>query len=376
MLRVLFVALTENDTMRGVERYALELVRALATHHSSGIRLTLLCGSWQRYFDELRSLDVEILTAPTRNRKLSRHLFLLTRMRSLSARFDLVHYGNLLPVSLPNRTPSTMTIHDVAEYALSGKYSAPQALYRKLVGLRARHSGMDIAADSLFTRDEIVRYLAIPRDRITVIYPGVDHFRDLAPHARIDTGHPYVLYYGVIEETKGADTAVLAFRQLLNEGTIGDLRLLLIGKKGNAFTRVSPLIDGDRIVYLGFQEDAQLQAYIRGASAVIFVSRYEGFGLPAIESYMLNDHIIASRGNSVGEITRGFALQVDEHSVDAVAAAIRDVHAGKMPIPSLTRESVLARFSWSAAAEQMLALFERAAARKVRKRSGDAARVN
>jgi len=106
-----------------------------------------------------------------------------------------------------------------------------------------------------------------------------------------------------------------------------------------------------------------LQAYIRGATAVIFVSRYEGFGLPAVEAYMLNDRVIASRGNSVGEISRGFALQVDEHSVDAVAAAMDAVHTGRAPHPALSREDVLARFSWPAAAEQMLALFNRLVSR-------------
>ena len=364
MLHVLFVALTENDTMRGVERYALELVRALATGHSGEVRVTVLCGSWQGYFNELRALGVEILVAPTRNRKSSRHAFLLTRMRALSRRFDLVHYGNLLPMGLPNRVPSTMTIHDVAEYALRGKYSAPRALYRQLVGLRARHSTMEIAADSMFTRDEIVRHLRMKPERISVIYPGVGHFRDLAPEARMDPGYPYFLYYGVIEATKGADTAVHAFKRLVDEGSAGEFRLLLIGRKGNAFARLSPLIDGQLIVHLGFQEDARLQAYIRGAAAVIFVSRYEGFGLPAVEAYMLNDHIIASQGNSVGEVTRGFALQVDENSVEALLEALRAVCKGRAPLPALSRTSVLERFSWSRAAEQMLALFHKAIARQ------------
>ena len=157
MLRVLYVALTENDTVRGVERYALELVGSLAKKHGHEVRITLLCGEWQRYFEVLKASGVELMIAPVRNSKRSRHLFLWSRMHALSADFDLVHYGNLFPISRANAVPSTMTIPDVAEYALAGKYGRAQRLYRKLVGWRAARSIAAIAADSHFTRDEIVR---------------------------------------------------------------------------------------------------------------------------------------------------------------------------------------------------------------------------
>jgi glycosyltransferase involved in cell wall biosynthesis len=180
LLRVLVVVLTENETMRGVERYALELVRALALRYPQEIKITLLCGEWQRYFLELRSLGVHVQIAACGKSKASRHVYLATRIRGLSGAFDIVHYGNLLPIAIRNKVPSTMTIHDVAEFALQHKYSGLQRIYRRVVGWRAIRAVARIVTDSEFTRTELRRHLGVHSDRVTVIYPGVDHFRNAA----------------------------------------------------------------------------------------------------------------------------------------------------------------------------------------------------
>jgi glycosyltransferase involved in cell wall biosynthesis len=359
MMRLLYVALTENDTVRGVERYALELNRALATHHGDEVEITLLRGPWQGYFDELRACGVQLLDAPCANRKPSRHAWLMTRLRGLSRGFDHVHYGNLLPFVVPNAVASTMTIHDVAEYALPGKYSRVQRAYRKAIGRCATRLAARLFADSEFTKSELQRHLGVAPERIEVVYPGVDHFRPRAAAAAPPeaAGGRYFLYFGVLEETKGADTAVLAFDRLRDDPAAAGVRLLLVGRPGNAWPRLQPMIDGQRIVHVGHRDDATLARFIAGALAVVFVSRYEGFGLPAVEAYMHNDTVIASRGNSVGEITRGFAFNVDETSVDAVAGAMRAVLAGTQPRPAMAREAVLARFAWANAARQALDVF-------------------
>jgi glycosyltransferase involved in cell wall biosynthesis len=119
-----------------------------------------------------------------------------------------------------------------------------------------------------------------------------------------------------------------------------------------------PLIDGHRIIYLGFLDDADLRQYIRRALAVVFVSRYEGFGFPAVESYMLNDTVIASTGNSVGEISRDFAFLVDETSVDAVADAMRAVLSGTQPHPRLSRDEICAKYTWGETARQLFVVFQ------------------
>jgi glycosyltransferase involved in cell wall biosynthesis len=356
MIRLLYIGLTENETIRGAERYALELCRALSTNHRGEVEVSLLCGRWQRYFEELAGCGVLLMTAPCSNTKASRHLYLMTRIRSLSRRFDHVHYGNLMPFLVRNATPSTMTIHDVAEYALAGKYSPIQRTYRRMVGWCATRLANRIFADSEFTRSEIQRFLGVSNERIEVVYPGVDHFRartEPATGLDAEMGR-YFLYFGVLEETKGVDTAILAFDRLRDDPAAADVRLLLVGRPGNAYPKLRSLIDGKRIVHFGHREDATLQQLIKSALAVVFVSRYEGFGLPAVESYMLNDTVIASRGNSVGEITRGFAFNVDETSIDAVADAMRTVLAGRQPRPSVSRDSVLTRFSWAKAANQAL----------------------
>jgi len=365
VLQLLYVALTENGELRGVERYALELVRELATQHRDVVRVTLLCGEWQGYFRALEPLGVSIAIAPCRNTRASRHLFLFSRMRGYSVGFDLVHYGNLMPIAMPNRAPSTMTIHDVAEYAISDKYSVTQRVYRRVVGWLATRIVRHVLTDSEFSRGEIVRYLGTDPSHVTVVYPGVDHFRRRAGGTDMPPlPSRYFLYYGVLEETKGADTAILAFNVLRDDPLARDVALVLIGRPGNAYERLKHLIDGSRITHFGHLPDAALQACIERALAVVFVSRYEGFGLPAVESYMLNDNVIASSGNAVGEVTRGFAWQVDESSVEAVANAMRSLLAGERPLRTMDREQVLAKFAWSDAARRALAVFSTYACRR------------
>jgi glycosyltransferase involved in cell wall biosynthesis len=358
VLRLLYVALTENDQVRGVERYALELVRHLAMQHAGEIRITLLCGAWQSYFRALEPLGVEVVVAPCRNSRASRHAFLLTRLRGRSIGFDLVHYGNLMPIALPNRAPSTMTIHDMAEYAIARKYSRFRIVYRRVIGWLAARIVVHVLTDSEFSRNEIALYLGIDRERITVVYPGVDHFRRHASASEMPSlPKRYFLYYGVIEETKGADTAILAFNALRDDPLARDVSLVLVGRPGNAYERLRDLIDGRRIIHLGHLDDTALQRCIEGALAVVFVSRYEGFGLPAVESYMLNDTVIASSGHAVGEIARGFAWLVDENRQEAVTDAMRGVLRDERPTRTLDRDAVQSKFSWSNAARRALAVF-------------------
>ena len=76
---------------------------------------------------------------------------------------------------------------------------------------------------------------------------------------------------------------------------------------------------------------------------------------------MLNDRVIASQGNAVGEIARGFAIMVDEADVAAVTAAMKSVLREQCTPPVLDRETVMSKYSWNLAARRAVSIFREVA---------------
>ncbi|MGH8142011.1 MAG: glycosyltransferase, partial [Steroidobacteraceae bacterium] len=115
-----------------------------------------------------------------------------------------------------------------------------------------------------------------------------------------------------------------------------------------------------RVKFLGRLDDRRLAAVYRGAAAVLFVSLYEGFGLPVIEAQACGAPVISSDVCSLPEVAGGAAVLVDPRSVGAIAAALEAVltDAALARRLTLAGRANCARYSWDrtgAAVQQLLA---------------------
>ena len=235
---------------------------------------------------------------------------------------------------------------------------------RRWARLAPRYRSADaVIAISRFTADEGIRVLGLDSRRIEVaplaaaaeFQPGPAPPRD---------GPPYVLLVGEYSERKGFETAFDAIAVAAEAGLRHELHLA---------GRVAPSVDRnlrdaiaasprpDRIRVLGYVHD--LVARYRGADAVVLPSRYEGFGLPAIEALATGRPLIAYANTAIVEVIGDAGVMVADGDVGAFGQALRDVLSNERRRDELTSAALeqAARFSWRRCAEAHAAVYLRVA---------------
>ncbi|MEM1097584.1 MAG: glycosyltransferase family 1 protein [Planctomycetota bacterium] len=176
---------------------------------------------------------------------------------------------------------------------------------------------------SQHSADDLHRLLNIRESKLHVLHnavpPPVEHERTNETKAT-----PYLLCVGRFDPYKNAVGLVEAFAQLATP-----LRLIFVGptdpRYPEAKDRAMALNLEDRVDFLGSVDDATLDGLYRGAAALVMPSRYEGFGLPAIEAMHRGVPVVASNGGALPEVVGDAAIVCDATNPDALANAIHRV---------------------------------------------------
>jgi glycosyltransferase involved in cell wall biosynthesis len=172
-----------------------------------------------------------------------------------------------------------------------------------------------IVVNSEFTAGEVVDLLGFPRERICVAYPGIQAACTADGPAR-DLGGQYVLTVATLERRKNLETLLEAM-VLVRKGH-PDLRLAVVGGPGWQ----GPGMDMAGVLPLGYVVDDDLAALYRGASAFVYPSRFEGFGMPIVEAMASGTPVVSSAHPSMDEASGNAALRADPDSAEAIAAGI------------------------------------------------------
>jgi glycosyltransferase involved in cell wall biosynthesis len=155
------------------------------------------------------------------------------------------------------------------------------------------------------TRDDLVAR-GVARERITVIYPGVDavHYTPDAATPRMEV--PTFLYVGRLKRYKGVDTALRALAEARRRGG-GDLRLAIAGQ-GNDRARLERLAErlgiAAAVRFHGFVPEDEKRRLLRSAWAVVFPSPKEGWGISNVEAAACGTPALASDSPGLRESVR------------------------------------------------------------------------
>jgi glycosyltransferase involved in cell wall biosynthesis len=344
-----------RGALHGIARYALELAR----------RLPRLEPSWQFIGltgpDGLPN-DLGLLHPPIPLTKCHAEFLSPFEQPALASslvvlRPNLFHATSF---SVPGLWPGKLvvTLHDATHLALPETSSRVRAAYYKLVvGPRAKSASALITV-SEFSRQEISKHLGLSPFRLQVISNGVDPI--FAPPSPLQLedfcarrGLP-MRYFAAI----GSHKPHKNLRMLTPIADQLPLKLALLAGRGakrdlgfpSGTLELSPLSDPELVNFYG------------GATAVLVPSRYEGFGLPALEAMACGAPVIAADAGALPEITGNAAVLVPPDDVNAWKEAVLKLHRDPALRAELSERGKLraARFTWEDCAQQTLEVYRRA----------------
>jgi glycosyltransferase involved in cell wall biosynthesis len=321
-----FDATTVTGQLSGVGYYTARLLKSLANGAGSGVvdRLVVLSNREMSLEPGPRvSLD-EGQRFPVRS--VWMQLVLPRILRRL--RPDVVHYTNYL-APVWSAVPYVVSVHDMSVELMPQFHTLKKRLLTsRLVPIVARRASL-VLTPSENTRRDVVRLLGIDPGRVRVIpYAPAPTFRPVTTgRDRLRTlglTGPYFLYVGTLEPRKNLVRALRGFARVAS--SLPEHRFVIVGQRGWKYDDVLKEASSDalrgRVDLLGYVAEADLPALYSHATAFVYPSLYEGFGLPVVEAMACGTPVLTSRSSSLTEIAEGSALLADPLDEAALAEGL------------------------------------------------------
>jgi glycosyltransferase involved in cell wall biosynthesis len=261
---------------------------------------------------------------------------------------------------LPLRRPcaGVVTIHDLSWEVFPGDFTPRTRTKFKLFAPRAARSAERVVCVSAYTRDDVCERYGVDPARVRVVHNGPSLEIGTAPPP---DGGPYLLGVGDLRVKKNWGRLVRAWLALRGGGL--EHRLVIAGSDAGERAALRAT-GGDAPLELpGYVPDADLDALMRGAAALVHPSLHEGFGLVVVEAMARGVPVAAAKGSALPEAGGDAAVYFDPLDEDAIAAAISEALARSAELSALGRARA-AELSWDRAAAGMVEVYAEAAAER------------
>ncbi|MCK4347289.1 MAG: glycosyltransferase family 4 protein [Thermoplasmatales archaeon] len=214
--------------------------------------------------------------------------------------------------------------------------------------------------------DRLPQYLGVQKERIRVVYNGIDHdlFKPVPDveaiiRRKYNIDRSFMLHVSNYIPQKNPIALFKVFKQLIREGL--DLDLVIIGKKWNNVYKT--FLDYDsmrRVKVMGYIPLKDLPLFYSAAKVFFFPSYYESFGIPVVESMACGTPVVASNAYSIPEIAGGSAILCRPDDYFGFARGIREILEDEELRKRLVRKGLknAERFSWKRACEETIKVYE------------------
>lgn len=356
----------------GAGRYTIELTKALSLRED--LELVLIArrddaARWTALSPRAAAAQSVLNRAPKSRpaRLLFEELLVPSVLRASGAVVDLIHAPHYNAPRF-SHVPLVVTVHDLTLVEHPEWHERSKAVvFSRALRLAAARAAVIIcpsrrsaeAFSTRFSPKASVRVVAhgIDHERFSAVEPSVGADRLVLGRLRIEA--PYVLHLGTIEPRKNLPVLVQAFDQIAESHH--DLRLVLAGGLGWGNDALQEAITAsrhaERVISLGYVQDGDVPALLRGASAVAYPSSEEGFGLPVLEALACGAPLVTSKETVMAELSDGAALLVRAGEAGELAGALEALVSGRDETRRQAGIEHARKFSWQACATGHVAAY-------------------
>jgi glycosyltransferase involved in cell wall biosynthesis len=339
----------------GVQRFARQLVIALDAELSDRVhpirKWVLLVPPGAKALPQLENIAIRTVGS------MRGHLWDQLLRFSCNREDILVNLANSGPIL---RRRSIAIVHDAAVFRTPQNFTRAYRLFHQCLGRMLALRSV-IGTVSQFSRSELSETLGIDLARIFVVPNSCEHMRDVAPdHTVLQklgvTPGRFFLAIGSPVPNKNLRTAIEAFARL----STPEQRFVIVGAVDTAVFGQGLKDTPSGVVLAGSIPDEQVTALLRHATALVFPSLYEGFGIPPLEAMLNHCPVIASNIPPVVEVCGEAVLYFDPSSVESLVQAFRRA----LNEPTLLRSLVdrgdtrAALYSWQRSAKLLMEAVE------------------
>jgi len=286
--------------------------------------------------------------------------------------FDVVHFPT--PVGYATRIPSIYQPWDLQHIHLPQFFARHDRIWRNRVYKAMCRQARFVSIQTEWGKNDLVQQYGIEPEKIAVIpwgsvlsaYPQPDRGDVQATREKYRLPDRFLFFPAITWPHKNHEVAIRALAELKHQGI--DVTLVCTGDRTDHYPRLEELAEQcgvlDRLKFLGFVTPVELQSIYSLATAMIFPSRFEGFGLPVLEAFQSGLPVLCARATVLPEVAEDAAFFFDPDDAKDAAQAIRRLVSS----PSLRAEMMQRGFARasvltiSKTAEQFRELYHKTAA--------------
>jgi glycosyltransferase involved in cell wall biosynthesis len=216
------------------------------------------------------------------------------------------------------------TIHDLIPFVFKNKYSFIQRNYFNLISYLSAKKADIILTVSENSKKDIIKFLNIKEEKIKVLYNFLPP--DMPQKKEIER-EKFFITVSTVQPGKNLERLFEAYS--IFSKIHPEYELLVIGGKGwksePIYKKVETLKINEKIKFVGYVDDAQLAVYYQKAKALVYVSLYEGFGIPPLEAMNYNCPVVVSNVSSLPEVVGEAGIMVHPYNILSILDGMKSV---------------------------------------------------
>ncbi len=284
-----------------------------------------------------------------------------------------VFYSGDTYASMKTSVATLIVCHDIAYRHYPDHIRTSHKRYYQNNFPKFHRKADHIVAVSNFTKQDIIRTYEIDPKKVTVGYNATPSgFVPLAEKDKIEIrkelteGNPYFMYVGSLHPRKNVVNLIKAF-DLFKKQHGTNHKLVLVGRmawKNEALKKTyETTAHRDDIIFTGHISNGQLPRYLAAATALTYVSVFEGFGIPILEGMSSGTPVITSNVSSMPEVAGNAALLIDPHDPESIAKGMHKIISNTQSRQDLISKGFerAKAFSWQNTANHIYQELERIA---------------